>query len=106
MLDKLFGQGKKKDQDPQISFGRYSNNNKPVSEVNRWKDAYNAFKEKKYTESLDAFFEYLRDDNTQNVVYERNGSEGRFHFYQGSRIIRGNFNNEVLHAEATLARMP
>src|SRR5258708_20789565 len=106
MLDKLFGRGKKKEQDPQISFGRYSDNNKPVAKVNRWTDADNLFKEKKYTESFDAFFDYLRDDAVDNVVHERNGAEGRFQFYQGSKIVRGSYNNERLKAEVTLAKMP
>jgi hypothetical protein len=109
MLEKLFGRGKKKPEvkvQPDIQFGRYSDNNKPVAKVNRWTDADNFFKEKKYTESLDAFFEYLRDDTMGNVVYERNGAEGRFHLFQGSKIVRGNFNAEVLQAEVTLARMP
>ncbi|MFI5133160.1 MAG: hypothetical protein ACHQEB_02435 [Chitinophagales bacterium] len=107
MLDKIFGWGKKKDEpNPDILFGRYSDNNKPVAKVSRWTDADNFFKEKKYPESLDAFFEYLRDDDAQNVVYERNGAEGRFHFYQGSKIVRGTFNKEQLGAEVTLAKMP
>ncbi len=109
MFDKLFGRGKKKTataNEPAISFGRYSDNNKPAAKTSRWTDADNFFKEKKYPESIDAFFDYLRDDNVQNVVYERNGSEGRFHFYQGSKIVSGNFDKEVLKAEVTLARMP
>jgi hypothetical protein len=109
MLEKLFGKSKKKaevTEQQDILFGRYSDNNKPVAKVSRWTDADNLFKEKKYGESLDAFFEYLRDDTMQNVVYERNGAEGRFHFYQGSKIIRGTFGNETLKAEVTLARMP
>ncbi|MFN8291899.1 MAG: hypothetical protein U0U70_16695 [Chitinophagaceae bacterium] len=108
MFDKLFGKGKKKPAaaDPVITFGRYSDNNKPVAKTNRWTDAENHFREKKYVECLDAFFDYLRDDALQNVVYERNGAEGRFHFYQGSKIVRGSFNNDILRAEVTLARMP
>jgi hypothetical protein len=107
MLDKIFGWGKKKDEPgPAILFGRYSDNNKPAAKVSRWTDADNLFKEKKYPESLDAFFEYMRDDDVQNVVYERNGAEGRFHFYQGSKIVRGEFNKEQLRAEVTLAKMP
>ena len=109
MLDKIFGWGKKKQQTqagPDLVFGRYSDNNKPVAKVNRWTDADNLFKEKKYTDSLDAFFEYLRDDSVHNVVYERNGAEGRFEFYQGSKIVRGNFTGQSLRAEVTLARMP
>lgn len=109
MFDKLFGRNKKKDASPagpDIVFGRYSDNNKPVAKANRWTDADNFYKEKKYKESIDAFFDYLRDDTTQNVVYERNGNEGRFHLFQGSKIVRGSFNGELLKAEVALARMP
>lgn len=107
MLDKLFGRSKKKTEtEPAIYFGRYSDNNKPVEKVNRWTDAENLFKEKKYPESFDAFFEYLRDDALDNVVHERNERAGRFHFYQGSKIVRGSYNNEQLQAEVTLAKMP
>jgi len=50
MLDKLFGWGRKKPElpEPDIQFGRYSDNNKPVHKVDRWTDADNLFKEKKY----------------------------------------------------------
>ena len=107
MLEKLFSRNKKKiESEPAISFGRYSDNNKPVGKVNRWTDADSLFKEKKYTESLDAFFEYLRDDAVNNVVHERNESNGRFQLYQGSKIVRGSYDREQLHAEVTLAKMP
>lgn len=107
MLDRFFSRIKKKTEaEPNIPFGRYSDNNKPVDKVNRWTDADNLFKEKKYTESFDAFFEYLRDDTQDNVVHERNDSNGRFHFFQGSKIIRGTYDKEHLQAEVTLARMP
>jgi hypothetical protein len=107
MLDRIFGRGKKKaPPEPAISFGRYSDNNKPVAKVNRWTEADSLYKEKKFTESIDAFFDYLRDETIQNVVYERNGAEGRFEFYQGSKIVRGKFDQQKLQAEVTLARMP
>ncbi|HUR65890.1 MAG TPA: hypothetical protein VMZ03_06035 [Chitinophagaceae bacterium] len=110
MFDKFFGKGKKKEEehgaDPAINFGRYSDNNKPLAKVNRWTDADKLFKEKKYNESMDAFFDYLRDDAEQNVVYERNGAEGRFQFYQGSKMVRGTFNIDLVKAEVTLVRMP
>ena len=109
MFEKLFGRGKKKEEipvGPDIPFGRYSDNNKQAAKAIRWTDADNLFKEKKYTESFDAFFEYLRDDAAQNVVYERNGAEGRFEFYQGSKIVRGHFTKDEVKVEVTLARMP
>src|SRR5688572_615687 len=108
MLDKLFGWGRKRPElpEPGIHFGRYSDNNKPVHKVDRWTDADNLFKEKKYQESFDAFFDYLKDDALQNVIHERNGPEGRFYFYQGSKIVRGSYNPKQLQAEVTLAKMP
>jgi hypothetical protein len=107
MFDKIFGRGKKKEEpEPDIFFGRYSDNNKPAGKVSRWTEADKLFKEKKYPESFDAFFEYLRDEDAQNVVYERNGTEGRFEFYQGSKIVRGKFDKDKLLAEVTLAKMP
>jgi len=109
MLDKLFGRKKTKaapQPAPEISFGRYSDNNKSVSKVNRWTEAENLFKERKFPESFDAFFDYIRDETQQNVRYERTGPEGRFECYQGSKIVRGQFDARKFCAEVTLARMP
>lgn len=105
VFDKLFAWRKKKKIVPDILFGRYSDNNKDVAKVGRWTEGDNLFKQQKYHECLDAFFEYLRDDDQQNIVYERNGKEGRFHFYQGSKIVRGDFTQDSLQAQVTLARM-
>ncbi len=111
MLSKLFGWGKKKDTaaestEPAYSFGRYSDNNKTILQVDRWTDAENNFKEKKLYESIDAFFSYLRDASIDNVIYERNANEGRFELFQGSKKVKGYFNDKKLEAEVTLARMP
>lgn len=110
MFDKLFGKGKKKEDpaaEPDICFGRYSDNNKPLAKVNRWTEADNLFKEKKYPESLAAFFDYLRDEEADNVHFSRTeDGGGRFHFFQGSKVVRGHFGDRLLQAEVTLARMP
>ena len=109
MFQKFFGREKKKEPtvavEPKISFGRYSDNNKSPEMVSRWTMADTLFKEKKYVESMDAFFEYLGDPAVQNVVYERNGAEGRFELYQGSKIVKGKFDSQQVRAEVTLARM-
>jgi hypothetical protein len=109
MLDKLFGWGKKKEtpeaKAPPVVFGRYSDNNKTLQKTNRWSEADNLFKEKKYNESIAVFFDYLRDDAIQNVTITKNGAENEFSFFQGSKIVRGRYNNETLSAEVTLAAM-
>lgn len=109
MFDKLFGRKKKNEspeiKTPPVSFGRYSDNNKTLQKTKRWTDADNLFKENRYHESIAAFFDYLRDDAVQNVVSEGAAGEHRFRIYQGSKLVRGVFNNETLSAEVTLARM-
>jgi hypothetical protein len=117
MLEKIFGWTKKKGEEeesvpvitgPQIPFGRYSDNNKPVEKVDRWNEAESLFKEKKVYESINAFFDYLRDEGTGNVEHNRNadGLGGTFHFFQGSKIIRGNYDDKCFRAEVALAGMP
>ena len=108
MLEKLFGRSKKKGEAPlpDIQFGRYSDNNKTTGKVARWTDADNHFKDKKIYECFDAFFDYLKDDGVNNVVHERNQKEGRFELVQGSKIVRGTYNEDRLVAEVMLARMP
>jgi hypothetical protein len=105
VFDKWFGK-RKKATDPDVMFGRYSDNNKSVEKVSRWTEADALFKQQEYHKSIEVFFSYLRDDAQQNVVLERNGTEGTFHLYQGSKIVRGRFNESQLQAEITLARMP
>jgi hypothetical protein len=110
MLDKLFGWNKKKQGPeaitPSITFGRYSDNNKTLHKTKRWADAENLFKEKSFHESIEAFFDYMRDDAVKNVLSSPNGTEREFTFYQGSKLVRGRYNGENLSAEVTLAKMP
>ena len=109
MLEKIFSWSRKKPEEeaePAIRFGRYSDNNKTVDKVEMWNEAENLFKEKKYYESIAAFFDYLRDDEMENVIHKQEGKKGSFQFYQGSKIIRGFYNEELLEAETSLAFMP
>src|SRR6476661_7244556 len=109
MLDKIFSWSKKKPEEevqPQIIFGRYSDNNKSVAKVEKWNAADNLFKEKKYYESIAAFFEYLSDDELGNVSHTQDGNKGTFEFYQGSKIIRGHYDDKLFEAEGLLATMP
>ncbi|HVG41225.1 MAG TPA: hypothetical protein VM888_06405 [Chitinophagaceae bacterium] len=110
MLDKIFSRGKKKEEEPQvlpdIHFGRYSDNNKSVEKLERWNEAEALFKEKKYHESIAAFFDYLRDEEVDNVLLQKTEKGSNFQIYQGSKIIKGSYNAEWLEAEVALASMP
>jgi hypothetical protein len=105
VLDKIFGWARRKEEDPPIHFGRYSDNNKSVEKVQRWTDADNLFKERKFTESIEAFLEYLRDDDQGNVVVDKQNGNLQFQIYQGSTIARGEVTAECVKAEIPLARM-
>jgi hypothetical protein len=107
MLNRLFGRRKTAPtSEPALNFGRYSDNNKPVGKIAKWTSADTLFREKKYAESLDAFFDYLSDDEAQNVKFQRNGSSGTFEICQGSKIAKGTFDSNAIKAEITLAKMP
>jgi hypothetical protein len=106
VLDKLFGWIKKKEEDPPITFGRYSDNNKSAQKVERWTDADNYFREKEYAKSLDAFFDYLCDEEQGNVQIERKDGVIHFTLYQGSKLVRGEITQDQVRSEVAVARMP
>lgn len=105
VFDKLFGWVKKREDDPPIPFGRYSDNNKSVHQVERWTDADRYFKEKQYHKSIEAFFDYLCDEEQDNVVVEKKQGDIHFQLYQGSVMVRGRVLDDRVEAEILLARM-
>ncbi|MCH5600006.1 YbjN domain-containing protein [Niabella ginsengisoli] len=110
MLNKLINLIKGKS-DPatetvRIPFGRYSDNNKSVTKGSRWTEADNLFKDQKYMDSINAFFDYLKDDDQKNVNFNGSADRFDFEFFQGSKVVRGRLENGTLSAQVKLARMP
>lgn len=106
VFDKLFGWVRKKDDDPTIPFGRYSDNNKSVQKVERWTEADALFRQKEYLKSVEAFFEYLCDEEQDNVITEKKAGKIEFALYQGSKLARGYADAENVRAEIVVVRMP
>ena len=110
-LDKLFG--KKEDEakafvpagSREIRFGRYSDNNKSIAKTNKWYEAEDFFKAKNYKDAVAAFFEYLRDDLEDNVIFRPRGTEFSFEFYQGSKRIYGSCDGIHIKAEVPIVKM-
>lgn len=88
-----------------IRFGRYSDNNKSQSKTQSWYIAEDRFKEKRYTEAFAAFFDYLRDDEEQNVSVQQEGDSFQFTIFQGSKKVHGTITGETITAQAPLAMM-
>ncbi len=113
-LDKLFNFGKADDErntnpsvaSVNIKMGRYSDNNKTVAKTNKWYEAEDLYKEKKYNESIEAFFDYLRDDVEDNVRLTKiSESTYSFEIYQGTKIVHGQINLNEVTAQVSLAQM-
>jgi hypothetical protein len=52
-------------------------------------------------ESLGRFFDYLKDEEENNVIHERTGSKENLN-YSGFKIVRGEYNEHGLKAELLL----
>lgn len=109
-LDRLLGKSPSpaNHTDPALSrirFGRYSDNNKPPAKTARWYEADNLFKEKKYKESITAFFDYLNDEQEQNVRFSPEGDGFRFELLQGSKRVYGTCDGKHITAHVPLVKM-
>lgn len=117
-LKKLLGESEKKAPDTKpdkhsdvythlklVRTGRYSDNNKSQKKTEKWHEAEHQYKEKNFLASLETFFEYLRDDEADNVHYEKEGGGFRFDIMQGSGKIFGSCDGKTIVAKLGLAVM-
>ncbi len=88
-----------------IRFGRYSDNNKSQKKTQSWYAAEDRYKEKKYTEAIVAFFDYLRDDDEDNVLVKQDGDNFTFTIFQGSKKVHGEIRNGKISARSPLVVM-
>ncbi len=86
-----------------ITFGRFSDSFKATSKVEAWNTSERLFLEKKYTDSYEAFFNYLRDDDTNNVNFKKEGDKIDFELLQGSKMIHGYIANGKVICEVDIA---
>jgi len=90
--------------EPNMQFGKYSDRNKTHEQYESWDKSVNLFKEKKYLDAYLEFFNYLKDKETENVTYSKEGHRINFSFIQGSKIVHGTLNEREVQAEAEVAR--
>jgi len=101
--DKLFAWTNKEDE-PDIRFGRFSDAYKTDNQYASWDRAVEAFDAQQYLESYQAFFDYLRDENEDNVHYELKDGVIHFSVIQGSKEIKGTASNERVVCETNIAK--
>jgi len=86
-----------------ITFGRFSDSFKSKAKINYWNECEKLFQEKKYFESYEAFLNYLKDDEINNVKFTKNGERIDFELPQGSKVISGFIGDGKIIAEADIA---
>ncbi len=103
-FDQLFGGGKKKEPQPKISFGRYSDSYKDAKQYDSWDKALTLFEKEQYIASYLEFFNYLRDDFEDNVVWKEENGKIHFEVFQGSKKATGVADIEKVTIEAKVAQ--
>jgi hypothetical protein len=88
-----------------VKAGRYSDNNKTRPKTEKWQEAEDLYKEKRFIPALTAFFEYLRDEEENNVHFEPNGEGFSFSLVQGSGKVVGECDGQTVVARLPLAVM-
>ncbi len=104
LLDRLFGSGVEEKQQPKISFGRYTDSYKPPSRYDAWDEAQELFENEQFLESYKRFFQYLRDEDEDNVRCEEVKGGLEFELYQGSKKITGRATPHKVRVEARVVK--
>jgi hypothetical protein len=86
-----------------ITFGRYTDAFKPKAKVDSWAKSEKLFEQKQYTDSYDAFFNYLKDDSVNNVNWKREKNNITFELQQGSKTVHGSVNENKITAQSDIA---
>lgn len=102
-FDRFFGNGTEEQTDPRIRFGRYSDSYKSPASYQAWDLALEKFEEGNYLESYRAFFDYLRDQEEDNVRLQDKDAGISFELYQGSKKLSGFVDSEKLRVESKIA---
>ncbi len=100
----LFGGGTKKEPQPNISFGRYTDSYKVASQYDSWDKALDLFEKEQYLSSYLEFFTYLRDNYEDNVIWKEEGGKIHFEVYQGSKKATGMADANKVTIEAKVAK--
>ena len=103
-LDRLFGTKEEAVQQPDIRFGRYSDSYKEASNYDAWDEALEKFEAEQYVDCYKAFFNYLRDEEEDNVRWWGEETGIKFEIYQGSKKISGFADKDSLVARASIAQ--
>ena len=90
---------------PHHRFGRYTDAYKNKAKHAAYTRAADAFEDDRFLDSVEAFLEYLRDEEEANVKWQREDDKLYFELYQGSKRVTGLADTSHLRAAARIARL-
>ena len=91
--------------EPHHRFGRYTDAYKSKAKHAAYTRAADAFEDDRFLDSVEAFLEYLRDEEEENVKWQREADKLYFELYQGSKRVTGLADTLHLRAAARIARL-
>lgn len=103
-IKKIFGGASNDPEAMTVRFGRYSDAYKAEEKYDAWDRAIAHFEKEEYIESFQEFFEYLTDDEQENVRTWKDDGLLRFELLQGSKVIEGYVDDRIIKAEAKIAK--
>jgi len=86
-----------------ITFGRYSDAFQSIAKKEMWHNCEKLFEEKDYINAYITFFECIRDDKTDNVLWGEEKGKINFLIKQGSKEVRGYIFEDKISATANIA---
>jgi len=104
LFERLFGNNKPAAQ-PAIRFGRYTDSYRNTLREDAFDVAVREFEAGEYMGAYVAFFNYLLDEEEQNVQVWEEGGGLRFELFQGSKKVTGWATEQKLFAEARVAKV-
>ncbi len=103
--DRLFNAQPEERGEPIIRFGRYSDSYKTAAQYDAWRLALQQYESANYRESFLSFLRYLRDESEENVHWQEYPNRLEFEFFQGSKRIVGQADQDRLRVMAPIARL-
>ncbi len=99
----ILGNWKNEKTDDYLSFGRFSDAYKAQDNYQAWDGAMEAFEDGQILEAYRLFFDYLKNAQ-DNLSYQQEQEELKFCLFQGSKQIVGHIGQDMVWAEAKIAR--
>ncbi len=105
LFERLFGVLLTDEEEPKITFGRFTDAHKSEAQYRAWDEAVIAFREQRYLDCFELFLDYLRQEDQDNIIKEHKGDRIEFHIHQGSKCVHGTYGPERIYAEAKIVKI-